>query len=220
MNQVKKKIVTSIDDVAANIITYQSEIARFKGIQSRISQHRSWFAIKDEKENWIFGPSKFIGYSGNNANEYLKEYNRMDGRETEPALHEWFDTVPEGSALEASLKSEFREFASDYQKPPSKRWRVSVPKGYLLGSGLMIQNKVQSPNVETRNRISTLANVCGGRPCIAGTRMRVNDIIEMVADGATHEEILKDFPYLEKADIVAALKFAARSLDHAIVRAA
>ncbi|KAF0117712.1 MAG: hypothetical protein FD163_242 [Hyphomonadaceae bacterium] len=55
------------------------------------------------------------------------------------------------------------------------------------------------------SRINSDANICGGRPCIAGTRMRVTDIVEMVGGGITHEEILNDFPYLEEGDVAAAI---------------
>ena len=69
-------------------------------------------------------------------------------------------------------------------------------------------------------RITVNHEQCGGRPCIRGMRIRVTDILGMLADGATHEEILKDFPYLEPDDIKAALAYAARQADHAILHAA
>ena len=69
-------------------------------------------------------------------------------------------------------------------------------------------------------RITVESGKCGGRPCIRGMRIRVTDILGMLADGTTHEEILKDFPYLEPDDIKAALAYAARQADHAILHAA
>ena len=68
------------------------------------------------------------------------------------------------------------------------------------------------------NRITINPNQCGGRPCIRGMRIRVTDILGMLAEGASHEQILKDFPYLEADDIKAALAYAARQADHAIVQ--
>ncbi len=59
---------------------------------------------------------------------------------------------------------------------------------------------------------------CGGRPCIRRMRIRVTDILGMLADGVSHEEILKDFPYLEPDDIKAALAYAARQADHAVLQ--
>ena len=69
-------------------------------------------------------------------------------------------------------------------------------------------------------RITVEAGKCGGRPCIRGMRIRVSDVLGMLAEGVPHEEILKDFPYLEPDDIKAALAYAARQADHAILQAA
>jgi uncharacterized protein (DUF433 family) len=47
----------------------------------------------------------------------------------------------------------------------------------------------------------------------------VSDVLEMVASGMSTPEILKDYPYLEREDIEASLRFAAQWLDHAMLRA-
>ncbi|MGD0864211.1 MAG: DUF433 domain-containing protein [Rhizomicrobium sp.] len=70
------------------------------------------------------------------------------------------------------------------------------------------------------HRITVDPKVCGGRPCIRGMRIRVSDILDMLAGGAERAEILTDFPYIEDADIDAALEYAARSVDHRMIRAA
>jgi uncharacterized protein (DUF433 family) len=62
--------------------------------------------------------------------------------------------------------------------------------------------------------------ICGGRPIIAGTRVRVTDVLEMLAGGVGTAEILKDFPYLVEADVLAALAYAAAAADHPVVLAA
>ena len=69
-------------------------------------------------------------------------------------------------------------------------------------------------------RITVNPNQCGGKPCIRGMRVRVKDILEMLASGMTQAEILEQFPYLETEDIVAALQFAARIGDSPFVGAA
>jgi uncharacterized protein (DUF433 family) len=69
-------------------------------------------------------------------------------------------------------------------------------------------------------RISTDPAICGGRPCVRGTRMRVSDIVDMIASGAERKEILSDFPYLKDEDIAAALHYASRAVNHRLVRAA
>ena len=67
-------------------------------------------------------------------------------------------------------------------------------------------------------RITFNPRQCGGRPCIRGMRIRVADILEMLGEGVSVEDILADFPDLEREDIQACLKFAARRSD--IVRLA
>lgn len=63
-------------------------------------------------------------------------------------------------------------------------------------------------------RITIDSEICGGRPCIRGMRVTVSNILEMLAGGMTREQILKDFPYLESADIDACLEYAAQQAAH------
>jgi len=59
------------------------------------------------------------------------------------------------------------------------------------------------------DRITIEPGKCGGKPCIRGMRITVYDILSYLASGMTYEEILSDFPYLEKEDILATLEYAA-----------
>lgn len=70
------------------------------------------------------------------------------------------------------------------------------------------------------SRISIDPSQCGGRPCLRGTRVRVQDVLDMLAGGATAEEILADFPYLEADDIRASLAYAAAAIGDTAVIAA
>jgi len=72
---------------------------------------------------------------------------------------------------------------------------------------------------ERLKRITVEEGKCGGRPCIRGYRMRVTDVLELLAAGASFEEILADYPFLEREDIYAAIEYAARQSDHAILKA-
>lgn len=65
-------------------------------------------------------------------------------------------------------------------------------------------------------RITVEHGKCGGRPCIRGMRVRVQDILELLSAGASHAEILDDYPYLEEEDIQAALGYAAGQIDHPV----
>lgn len=69
------------------------------------------------------------------------------------------------------------------------------------------------PNLDLLSRITTDPEVCGGRPCVRGMRIRVGDVLEMLASGVPAAEILADFPDLESDDILACLKYAARRID-------
>jgi uncharacterized protein (DUF433 family) len=70
------------------------------------------------------------------------------------------------------------------------------------------------------DRITQDPTVCGGRPCLRGMRIRVKDVLDMLAAGASREEILADYPYLEDDDISAALEYAAQQADHVVLRVA
>lgn len=70
------------------------------------------------------------------------------------------------------------------------------------------------------DRITFNPEQCGGRPCIRGMRIRVKDILDLLAARVSEAEILADFPYLEKEDIQAALAFAAEEADHPALVAA
>ena len=62
-------------------------------------------------------------------------------------------------------------------------------------------------------RITQTPGQCGGRPCIRGMRIRVCDVLEMLSENVTADEILEDFPDLEPEDIQACLVFAARRTE-------
>lgn len=64
------------------------------------------------------------------------------------------------------------------------------------------------------DRITFDPEQCGGRPCIQHYRLRVKDVLDMLAGGATEQEILADYEFLEKEDIRACLKHVAQQTDH------
>lgn len=68
-----------------------------------------------------------------------------------------------------------------------------------------------------RDRIVIDPQIVHGRPSIRGTRMRVSDVLALLASGADEAEILEDYPYLEADDIRACLEYAAAQADHAII---
>ena len=69
-------------------------------------------------------------------------------------------------------------------------------------------------------RITTNPEQCGGRPCIRGMRIRVTDVMDLLSNGLTPQQILQELPDLEPADIQACLKYASRKLNHSVLTAA
>ena len=69
----------------------------------------------------------------------------------------------------------------------------------------------------TMERITFNPNQCGGRPCIRGMRIRVKDVLEMLAAKVSEDQVLADFPYFEREDITACLEYAQAQLDHAVL---
>ena len=68
-------------------------------------------------------------------------------------------------------------------------------------------------------RITVDPQVCGGRACIRGLRIRVTDILDLLAAGRSAQQVVEELPDLELADVEAALKFASGRLDHPILAA-
>ena len=72
---------------------------------------------------------------------------------------------------------------------------------------------------ERLKRITIEEGKCGGRPCIRGQRIRVSDILQLLASGASFEEILADYPFLESEDLYASIEYAAHQADHSVLLA-
>jgi uncharacterized protein (DUF433 family) len=69
------------------------------------------------------------------------------------------------------------------------------------------------------DRITVNPKQCGGRACVRGLRIRVVDVLELLAAGLTQEEVLRELPDLEAEDVRACLRYASRRLDHPILAA-
>ena len=69
------------------------------------------------------------------------------------------------------------------------------------------------------DRITVNPKQCGGRPCIRGMRIRVTDVLDLLAADLTAEQILAEHPDLESEDIRACLRFASERLNHPVLAA-
>jgi uncharacterized protein (DUF433 family) len=212
-----RKLVSSPDQVAANIRRFGKEVAKSPGLQATLGQVHAWYAVRLSENSWAFGSSKFVGYQDNTAEEYLDTY-RTDatGSETERALDSLSQEVDQNSRLGRQLVHALTEFLQRWDRKPRKDARIRVvpeAAGLTIASNRGLDEKLLA-------RISSNPEICGGRPCIRGTRMRVVDIVEALAHGATQQELLRDFDYLTADDIAAALLFSARASDHRLVQTA
>ncbi len=70
-----------------------------------------------------------------------------------------------------------------------------------------------------QDRITVDPEQCGGRPCIRGMRIRVTDVLDLLAHGLSSEQILDEHPDLELEDIRACLRFASQRLNHPVLAA-
>lgn len=69
-------------------------------------------------------------------------------------------------------------------------------------------------------QITSDPNVCGGKPCVRGLRIRVTDVLSLLAIGMSHQEVLDELPDLEEEDIKACLQYAIKQLNHPVIKAA
>lgn len=78
-------------------------------------------------------------------------------------------------------------------------------------------NTPPSDESDLLKRITIEPGKRGGKPCVRGLRVTVSDVLGWLAAGMSHEDILSDFPYLERDDIAASLLYAARRMEHPLL---
>ena len=67
------------------------------------------------------------------------------------------------------------------------------------------------------DRITMEAEKCGGRPCVRGMRIRVVDVLDLLANGLSFEKVLQELPDLEFEDIKACVTYARNRMDHSVI---
>ena len=70
-----------------------------------------------------------------------------------------------------------------------------------------------------QNRITVNPNQCGGRPCIRGMRIRVTDVLDLLASGLNWEQVINELPDLEVEDVEAVLRYVSYKFDHPVLAA-
>ncbi len=100
------------------------------------------------------------------------------------------------------------------ERPPSGVVRLRNNKRFTDRIGRTYDGRMETR--PSQSRITVEPGKCGGRPCIRHMRIRVKDVLEMLAAGASEDEILADYPDLEREDIRACLEYAAQYFDHPV----
>lgn len=210
--------VFTLEQAKLQINRYESVLASSLSLQARISFTHAWYAIKINS-GWTFAPSKFLRREFTSEKDYLRraghKITKPDGNRTENMLAEWFDVVQPDTSLGRELSDALNVFIRAYKKERRKGDRISIMKDQVQPL-----HSRRERNLKLDARITMDPAICGGRPTIRGTRMRVTDILEMLASGADEKQILADFDYLTHEDIAATLSYAAVQIDHRVVRAA
>ena len=119
------KLVQSAEEAISNIESFRKELHRSPDLQARAAYSRAWYAYERDDGTVIFGPSKFIGYSGMTAKEYVGENHDRDGRKTEVCLQDWFEEVSDDN-LREKLEEQLADFLAQYGKSPSRASRINV----------------------------------------------------------------------------------------------
>lgn len=98
-----------------------------KDMAERMPYNRSWYAVRVGRE-WLFGPSKFVGYDNLSARQYLDNpvAEGIDGRVTEGVLQQWSELVEQGHPKYEELRLALSEFFARLGKKPNSLARISV----------------------------------------------------------------------------------------------
>ena len=67
------------------------------------------------------------------------------------------------------------------------------------------------------DRITVDPQQCGGRPCVRGMRIRVSDVLDLLANGLSPEQAVEELPDLEIEDVQACLRYASRKISHPVL---
>ena len=122
-------LATSPRIVRQAIKRFEKIVRRSPRLAGRLAYARAWYACRDAKGRWRFGPSKFVGYERLTAREYIELSRKgLDGRRTEAQLRQWFRELDPSTDLHERLSSLLSAFLAEHGKAPSCKMRVSILK--------------------------------------------------------------------------------------------
>ena len=137
--QAKPPTVTTYDQVIENVRNFNAGLSEETGIETLLAYFRAWYFLPEED---AVGPSKFIGYEGMNGIEYMLRSD-LDGKESEPAMQRWFETLAEGTPEYKYVEQKTWELAARFGKRVNRVARYGAPVGWRVSSRDHLANKSQ-----------------------------------------------------------------------------
>ena len=210
-------LVSSAADIEENLRQYEAALAEGGTLRKSAGHAWAWYVRELDGGLFQFAHATFVAYAQMSQASYFENYDELNVRDAEAALKGWSREVLEGSHEHERLLTALRAFLRRFGKKPSKRSRFRV---FVFTARRSMVRSAEPRLDNLHERIHSDPAICGGRPVIRGTRMRVTDILSMLAEGVERDEILADFPYISADDISAALLFGAQASSHRILQAA
>lgn len=120
-------LVSSYDEARHSIERFNQELqAGDADLAHRLGFNRAWYYADDVD---LVGPSKFIGYAGMTARDYVRG-GALDGRSTEPALRRWFRLLEAGTPEEAFVRAKVEALVSRHGKSLNRAVRFAARTGW------------------------------------------------------------------------------------------
>lgn len=214
-------LVSSPNEVIVNIEKYNADLKSSDLLRAGMTKVKGWYVHEIKPGVYRFGASKVVGYREADAETYAQRRNFRDGGVTEKILGQWFDVVTETDPRYSALYSALSVFLFEYgHNRPNASARINMLKPGLRSPDFRDSRHGARERSSLVDRIAVDMTICGGRPHIRGTRVRVSDVLGMLAEKVPEEEILSDFPYLVQDDLLAALAYGAAAADHLVIEAA
>jgi hypothetical protein len=112
------QLVSNLNEIVEAMDRFHEELPRSEGLAGRLGQAHAYYMVPDKNGVARFCFSKFIGYRGLNADKYLNQYKKLNGRNTEHALKPWFEEVLPGSSTYETLYAQLAGWLAEYGKTP------------------------------------------------------------------------------------------------------
>lgn len=125
---MSRPTVENYEDVIDCVRAFNKGVEEGADLEHQLSYFRSWYYIPELDAT---GPSKFIGYKGMTAAEYMGSED-LDGRMTEPVLSRWFDVLEEETPEATYVKKLVEELLTRYNKVLNRVARFNAPRGWRL----------------------------------------------------------------------------------------